>query len=96
MIKEIKDLANILNITKDKVQLMSRDKNPTLKITLPNGMSLIKFGSSEEEYKSLYSESGCVTINVVGTCGKNEWNGVVTPQIMIENYEIVGTQQYYF
>ena len=85
-----------LNITKDKVQLMSRDKNPTLKITLPNGMSLIKFGSSEEEYESLYSESGCVTINVVGTCGKNEWNGVVTPQIMIENYEIVGTQQYYF
>ncbi len=85
-----------INITKDKVQLMSRDKNPTLKITLPSGMSLIKFGSSEEEYESLCSDSGCVTINVVGTCNKNEWNGVITPQIMIEDYEIVSTQQYYF
>ena len=85
-----------LNVTKEKVQLLSRDKNPTLKITLPNGMSLIKFGSSEEEYESLYSESGCVTINVVGTCGKNEWNGKINPQIMIEDYEIVSTQQYYF
>ena len=33
---------------------MSRDKNPTLKITLPNGMSLIKFGSSEEEYEQMH------------------------------------------
>jgi single-stranded-DNA-specific exonuclease len=85
-----------INVTKEKVQLMSRDKNPTLKITLPNGMSLIKFGSSEAEYESLCSESGCVTINVVGTCGKNEWNGAISPQIMIEDYEIVSTSQYYF
>lgn len=85
-----------INVTKDRVQLMSRDKNPTLKITLPNGMSLIKFGSSDEEYESLCSESGCVTINVVGTCNKNEWNGVISPQIMIEDYEIVSTSQYYF
>jgi single-stranded-DNA-specific exonuclease len=85
-----------INLTKDKVQLMSPDKSPTLKITLPNGMSLIKFGSSEEEYKALCSESGCVTINVVGTCDKNEWNGRISPQIKIEDYEIVGTSQYYF
>jgi single-stranded-DNA-specific exonuclease len=85
-----------INVTKEKVQLMSRDKSPTLKITLPNGMSLIKFGSSEAEYESLCSESGCVTINVVGTCGKNEWNGAITPQIMIEDYEIVSTSKYYF
>ena len=85
-----------LNITKNNVTLMSPDKTPTLKITLPNGTSLIKFGSSEEEYKSLCSESGCVTINVVGKCNANEWNGVVTPQLQIEDYEIVGTSKYYF
>ena len=85
-----------LNITKNNVTLMSPDKTPTLKITLPNGTSLIKFGSSEEEYESLCSESGCVTINVVGKCNANEWNGVVTPQLQIEDYEIVGTSKYYF
>lgn len=85
-----------LNITKSNVTLMSPDKTPTLKITLPNGTSLIKFGSSEEEYESLCSESGCVTINVVGKCNANEWNGAVTPQLQIEDYEIVGTSKYYF
>ena len=44
---------------------MSKDKNPTLKITLPNGISLIKFKSSEEEFNNLYSE-GYITINAVG------------------------------
>ena len=85
-----------INVTKDKIQLLSRDKNHTLKITLPSGMSLIKFRSSEEEYESLCSDSGCVTINVVGKCGKNEWNGAISPQIMIEDYEIVSTSKYYF
>jgi hypothetical protein len=58
---------------------MSRNKNPTLKINLSNGTSLIKFKSSEEEYNSLFSESGCVIINAVGKCEINEWNGMVTP-----------------
>lgn len=34
-------------VTKDMITLMSRDKNPTLKIQLPNGVSCIKFKSSE-------------------------------------------------
>lgn len=40
-----------LAISADKLTLMSRDKNPTLKITLPNGVACIKFKSSEEEYQ---------------------------------------------
>ena len=75
---------------------MSPDKSPTLKITLPNGMSLIKFRSSKEEYESLCSELGCVTINIVGKCERNIWNGIVSPQIIIEDYEIVGKTAYYF
>lgn len=71
-------------------------KETTLKITLPNGTSLIKFGSSEEEYNNLYSELGCVTINVVGECKRNVWNGKVSPQIEIKDYEIVGREEYYF
>lgn len=85
-----------LNIHAGELQLMSRDKNPTLKITLPNGMSLIKFRSSEEEYESLYSETGCVTINLIGKPEQNIWNGIISPQIMIEDYEIVDKKKYYF
>ncbi len=71
-------------------------KGTTLKITLPNGTSLIKFGSSEEEYDTLCSEMGCVTINVVGECKRNVWNGMVSPQIEIVDYEIISTTEYYF
>lgn len=75
---------------------MSADKNPTLRITLPGDLTLIKFGSSQEEYDSLYSEMGCVTINVVGTCNLNEWNGKFYPQVKIEDYEIISKSDYYF
>lgn len=85
-----------INIHNGNVVLMSPDKSPTLKITLPNGTSLIKFKSSQEEYEKLHSETGCITINIVGRCERNIWNGIVTPQILIEDYEIVGEQKYYF
>ena len=85
-----------IRVTSKNVSLMSKDKSPTLKITLPNGTSLIKFKSSQEEYEKFYSELGYITINVVGTCGRNEWNGIVEPQIIIEDYEITKEQKYYF
>ena len=85
-----------INVCSGNVTLMSADRNPTLKITLPNGTSLIKFKSSKEEYEKFSSSVGCITINVVGKCERNVWNGTVTPQIIIEDYEIVGEQKYYF
>ena len=60
-----------LKVTKENLTLMSPDKKPTLKITLPNKLSFIKFGSSQEEYDRLYSE-GYVEINVIGRCNANE------------------------
>jgi single-stranded-DNA-specific exonuclease len=87
-----------IHVTPDSVNLLSRDKNPTLKITLNNGVSLIKFKSSEEEYQSLLASSdlGSVDINVIGTCKINEWNGIISPQMEIEQYEIVRKVDYFF
>lgn len=85
-----------VKVSSENIHLMSADKNPTLKISLPNGTSLIKFKSSHEEYEKLKSEMGCVTINVVGRCERNVWNGTVSAQLIIEDYEIVSTTQYYF
>lgn len=86
-----------LTIQPANVSLMSRDKSPTLKIELPNGVSLIKFKSSEEEFQELTKyPSGSININAVGTCKINEWNGTINPQIEVEDYEIVGETKYYF
>lgn len=87
----IKDLY----VTADMITLMSKDKNPTLKIQLPNGISIIKFGISEDEFNILNS-SGYHKINLVAKCNKNEWMGRVTPQLMMEDYEIIGDGKYYF
>ena len=84
-----------IKVTSNNIVLMSASKNPTIKITLPNGVSVIKFGASKEEFEDLKS-SGYVEIDVIGTCAINEWQGIITPQILIKDYEIVGKQDYYF
>lgn len=84
-------------ITKDNLNFYKKEKSSTLKITLPNGVACIKFKSNEDEYEQLYSDSGCVVINLVGTCDLNEFPpGRITPQIKIEDYDIISREAYYF
>lgn len=90
-------LVENIKVTNENISLL---KETTLKITVPteNGqnITLIKFGSSQEEFDKLYTDLGSVTINVIGHFQKNIWNGFVSPQIMIEDYEILKKQAYYF
>ena len=58
---------------------------PTLKIEC-NGIELMKFQSSEEEYEQFIQPNTYLT--VIGTCNKNVWNDIVKPQIMIDDFEL--------
>lgn len=58
-----------IQITKDMLTMMASN---TMKITLPGGISMIKFRTPDEVYKKLWSENGSVTINAVCRCNKNE------------------------
>ena len=82
-----------LQITKNMITMMASN---TVKITLPNGISIIKFRMPDEEYNKLISENGYVEINVVARCNKNEWNGNISAQLLLEDYEIVGGCAYVF
>ena len=84
-----------LKISKDMITLMSPDKKPTLKITLPNKICLIKFGSNQKEYESLLSD-GYVELEIVGRCNRNEWMNYVNAQILIEDYNIIKKSKYCF
>ena len=97
-VEEPKIAFEHINISNNNLILMSPDKNPTIKITLPSGIAFIKFKSSQEEFDLLKPETdfGSTVLNIVGRCEKNEWNGLITPQILIEDYEIVSRQKYYF
>lgn len=95
-VAEAKIAIKGLRVTKEKLTLMARDTKPTIKISLNNGVDCIKFKSSEDEFNNLYSESGCVTVDLIGTCNSNSYRGTTKPQIFIENYSIVNRQDYYF
>ena len=85
-----------LKVSKDCVTVYRKTSN-TLKITLPNKISLMKFNATDEECEQFENHTGAyVQIDVVGKCNKNEWLGSVTPQIFIEDWEITGQGKYLF
>jgi single-stranded-DNA-specific exonuclease len=82
-----------VTVTDKNVQIMG-EKRDTLKVTLPNGVCIIKFFATEDEINDFTVAPGQEKhINIVGTCNKNEWNGNVTPQIFMTDYEIVKSSQ---
>lgn len=88
-------ISNV-RITKDMVTLMSPEKSPTLKISLPNNISLIKFNSSQDEYEKFISEEGWIKVDFIGRCNANKYRDHVYPQVIIEDFQIVDSCQYFF
>lgn len=88
-------ITNIV-LTAENFILMSPDNNPTFKIVLPNNICLIKFKATKEEYEELYSKTGSVKINAIGTCKQNVWNGSISPQIIIKDYQVISRLAYLF
>ena len=54
------------------------------------------FDAPDDLCQLLSNTTGYVELNIVGKCNANEWNGWVTPQVFIEDYEIVGQSKYIF
>ena len=73
-----------LHFKQSDIQIMGKNKD-TIKI-VKNGIAYMKFFAKDmiEELKQ-YDE---IKMEVVGKAHMNYWNGIVTPQIFIENYEI--------
>ncbi len=69
------------------VQLMGVEKgHPTLKIQLDNGVSIIRFKASEEEYKNWTQPN--VLLTGICKCTINEWMGRINPQFILEDYSL--------
>lgn len=79
-------------ITSSNFQVM---KGNTLKINLPNKLSLIKFNGTEEQINK-FTTTGYLEVNAICKCNANEWGGYTSPQLIIEDYEIIDSSKYYF
>ena len=85
-----------LKVSADMVTVYNK-KDITIKISLPNNISLMIFKAKDSDVEKLQTNNiGYVEINVVGKCNANEWLGNVTPQIFIEQYEIIDSNKYFF
>ena len=88
-IKDIKISSSMITVY--------RKTTNTLKITLPNKVSLMKFNATDEECDRLQNQTGAyIQLEIVGKCNTNEWMGNITPQVFIEAYDITGEGKYLF
>ena len=84
-----------LKVTADMVTVYVK-KNNTLKITLPNHLSIMLFDAPDDLCEKLQNTQGYVEMDIIGKPNKNEYNGWVNPQIFIEEYAITGESRYNF
>lgn len=85
-IPESKVVIENICLDSSMVTLMGVDKGrPTLKIRIGN-VDIIKFKSNEEEYEKFCQED--MVLTAVCKCQVNEWNGNISPQLIIEDYEL--------
>lgn len=85
-IPESKVVLEDICLDSSMITLMGVDKGrPTLKIHIGN-VDVIKFKSNEEEYEKFCQED--MVLTAVCKCQVNEWNGNISPQLIIEDYEL--------
>ena len=90
-------LIKNVKITKDNLRYIGSNGR-TMRIDIPNSkISFIKFFIKDEEKEKIDpAENGYLLLDIVGTFQKNVYNGYTSPQIQIEDYEIVKRVDYYF
>lgn len=89
-------LENII-ITKDMVQMYEK-RDITLKIELTPEIALMKFKISTDEQKMFknISATGSLKISFIGKCRVNSFNGKISAQIEIIDYEVNAVKKYDF
>lgn len=79
-------------ITNSNFQVM---KSNTLKFNLPNNLSIIKFNGTDQQIEK-FTTQGFIEINAICKCNANKWCGNVSPQLILQDYEIIDSSKYYF
>lgn len=57
---------------------------------------MIKFHIKDEEKELLDPQDGTLTLTAIGKCTLNHFNGNVTPQVMLEDFEITNRKKWDF
>lgn len=85
-VKEPLIMIKDIEIEKEEISVIGKAQN-TVKIVV-DGIEFIKFRCDDEDSIMNVNEDK-IKMNIIGKCSSNEWQGRVTPQIIIEGYEII-------
>lgn len=80
-------LIEKIEVPTDRVYLLGEKKN-TIKIETDE-VDFIRFKSNEEIYNDMVDWKTEVKLNIIGRASINEYNGKLTGQIMVEDWEII-------
>jgi len=75
-------IENLVVNSKD-IELMGKNKN-TIKIN-HDGIALMKFFTNEDRYNDM-KQHQAINVTIIGKFSINEYNGKITPQIIIEDF----------
>ena len=89
--QEVSEPLVVINTVLEEQNIALMGKG-TLKISIPGTKTTcIKFGYGEEKYFNLMSafkNSTGIRVEIVGYCRENIWNGNVSPQIEIQDFQV--------
>lgn len=80
-----------IKINSEDVQVMG-EKKDTWKFIYNDEITFIKFrNTADDEMLSLLADAWGedITLNIIGKCSVSEFGGILTPQVNIEDYEII-------
>ena len=92
-IPESEVVVEDIDLSQCSVSLLGKTKKNTVSVALPNGVECMffrvdsEFGMDAQDLFDQFQEDNMM-LTVVGTCKKNEYNGNVKPQIVVEDYEL--------
>lgn len=82
-------IVNGIEVRRDMIKQMAA--GTSIKITTDEDVDIVAFNLEEDDPVRQWYEWGegnSVTINVVGECGMNFWNGMMTAQLIVREWEI--------
>lgn len=75
-------------VSKSELKLVGKTAKKVLKFYV-KGVEFIKFNFDVKQFDELFHQDGTYIFNIVGRAYVNEWRGVYTPQIIVEDFEII-------
>lgn len=90
-LSEARIMIENIKVNKEQVELIGKDKN-TWKFLFNDEIAFVKFKNNEDDeilsWVSGWDDIDCVVMDVIGKASINHFGSILTPQIVIEKYEL--------